>query len=253
MLSILISKIFNRKNIGYIIAVIAIIILLTALGVGWHIYNKLDAENSRLRSNQEALIQKFDTSSTQEINFTKAELKQYLENDAKTKKIIDSLNYKINRIAYIQQFESNTFSHGGGVVNRNTYVVNQLNMDSLLQYLKDSLRIRLTKEQLTGMDSLLVQQAPFKTNGCLEGTVSWIGIYPDSVYVDAVQVQDLTFIGNRKLNKGWFWRDVKRFFTFRWKQIGTDKWETFIDVVNHCNGDSSKIINNKKINVVKIK
>lgn len=242
------QKIFSKQNRLRLVVGILVLLLISILGIGYYTLNKLDAENSRLRSNQEAGFGGFNKQSTQEVNLTKKEFKNYL--DKKQRKFLDSLNIKLNRIEYLQEYQSRVFSHGGGNVIRNVYNVNGGNIDSLLQYLRDSLKINIDPSKLLGMDSLLVQKAKFATNACLTGTATWIGTHPDSIYVDAIQDINLTFIGERKINKGWFWRDVGRFFTFRWKQIGSDKWETFINAYNNCGGDKDTVILNKKINVI---
>ncbi len=250
MITAILAKIFTRKNIGYIILVVLLLLLIASGIVGYLRITKLHAENVRLKQNQNAFITGFDSTTTQQLEFTTKEFKKYMVGQ---QKILDSLNLKIDHITEVQEFSSVNFSHGSGRVTNNTYIVNQNNLDSLVQYLRDSLLINITKEQLSNMDSISIHKAPFKTNGCIEGTANWIGANPDSVFVETQQLIDLTFFGNKKKNKGWFWRDVARFFTFRWKQIGSDKWDNYITVYNKCGGDSSQVINNKKINVIKTK
>lgn len=247
------KKAFSAKYFGYTMMIILAIVLAIVLLLGKGILGKLQRDNQRLKDNLESMQNGFDSSTTYELNFTQQEFRRYLDENAKLKRDLDSMNYKISRIAYLQEYSAYNYSHGSGKVTNNTIYINPESIDSILKYLKDSLKLHLTKESLQGMDSLIVQQAPFKTNGCLEGTVKWVGLLPDSVYVDAVQKQDMVFIGYRKLNKGWFGRDLARFFTLRWKDIGTDKWETTINAWDKCQGDSINVINNKKINVIKRK
>ena len=45
---------------------------------------------------------------------------------------------------------------------------------------------------------------------------------------------DLTITEYVEKIPGWFGRELGRFFTFRWKAMGSDKWRARVDVSNNC-------------------
>jgi hypothetical protein len=69
--------------------------------------------------------------------------------------------------------------------------------------------------------------------GCSDGKVRW-QVGSDTALVEGVSKTDLSITGYREHSKGWLGRDMGRFFTFRWKLLGSDKWDSKVLVVNKC-------------------
>lgn len=69
--------------------------------------------------------------------------------------------------------------------------------------------------------------------GCLTGRAYWME-GQDTAEVETKVITDLTVADYVTKSKGYALRDTKRFFTGRWRLIGSDKWEAKVIVVNNC-------------------
>jgi len=168
-------------------------------------YNNLELERQRWAANAQSAVN--DTSEyVAEINLLKSELNQFPYFENEIKRLAKENDLKESRIKGLHKIISSKQYSDSIVIIRDTVytdsVANEKNSISFIW-------------------------------GCSPGTVTWIT--GDTVAsVNGTLKKNIDILSFKEKNKGHSMRDFKRFWTFKWKLIGTDKWNYKVKVIDNC-------------------
>jgi hypothetical protein len=214
-----------KKYWKYVVMIVLLILLLIMYSMfkaerNAHMETELDKQ--RIFQNNLNLDKKVSEYS-QTISLTQAEIKRTENIKKEFEKVAEKLKIAENKISRLHLIISTSKSNDRIVIKKDTIYIDST-------------------------QSILVNSINFKS-GCVTGKAFW-ETGKDTADVELEMETDLTIADYVKKSKGYVGRDAKRFFTGRWKLIGSDKWEAKVIVINNC--DSNQVYE-KNITINKIK
>jgi hypothetical protein len=210
------------KYVVMLILLIIIFILYSMFAAEREAHRETELDRQRIFQNNLNLDKKVSEYS-QTISLTQAELKRTENIKQEFEKVSEKLKVAEKNISRLHLIIANSSSSDRVVIKRDTIYI-----DSTNYKLVNSINIK---------------------SGCVTGKAYW-EMGKDTADVELNMRTDLTIADYVQKSKGHVGRDFKRFFTGRWKLIGSDKWDAKVIVINNC--DSAQIYE-KNITINKIK
>lgn len=215
-----IAAMFLKNWYWFVIVLFAILIagLCLSLKVSRNANNELSEDNARLSGNVQSLVN--DTNEyAQTVKFQRNELKNLPIVKAELKRMANELGVKDRDISRLH-----------------TIIAKSQFVDSV--YITKTVYI----DPSTGLTEIF-HNLPIQW-GCAQGVAEWME--GDSMaLVTGSSELSLLVATYREKNKGYAWEDFKKFWAFRWKQLGQTKWNYHTKIFNRC--DSSMIWNRNVI------